>query len=73
MAEDSDGTLTAVVICEGNLHDPDFPDKLNEIVGKLQSLVEESESSKLKVNKVRNCKKKIKSNFALPNCKKKTN
>jgi hypothetical protein len=53
MAEDSDGTLTAVVICEGNLHDPDFPDKLNEIVGKLQSLVdEESEASKLKVNKV---------------------
>lgn len=40
MVADSDGqTLTAVVICEGNISDPDFPDKLNELVGKLSSLI----------------------------------
>uniref|UniRef100_A0A336M8C8 CSON013304 protein n=1 Tax=Culicoides sonorensis TaxID=179676 RepID=A0A336M8C8_CULSO len=40
MVADSDGqTLTAVVICEGNLTDPDFPDRLNDLVGKLSSLI----------------------------------
>lgn len=40
MVADSDGqTLTAVVICEGNISDPDFPDRLNDIVGKLSSLI----------------------------------
>lgn len=40
MVADSDGqTLTAVVICEGNISDPDFPDRLNDLVGKLSSLI----------------------------------
>lgn len=44
MVADSDGqTLTAVVICEGNLTDPDFPDKLSELVGKLTTLIHDNE------------------------------
>jgi hypothetical protein len=57
MAADSDGNdnnLTAVVICEGDYHDPTFPQKLNNLVARLNSLVEEQPKSKrLKVNKVR--------------------
>jgi hypothetical protein len=56
MAEDSDGNdnLTAVVICEGDYHDPTFPQKLNKLVARLNSLIDEQPKSKrLKVNKVR--------------------
>lgn len=55
MAEDSDGNenLTAVVICEGDYHDPAFPQKLNKLVARLNSLIDEQPKSKrLKVNKV---------------------
>jgi hypothetical protein len=54
MAADSDGNdLTAVVICEGDFHDPTFPQKLNNLVARLNSLIEEQPKSKrLKVNKV---------------------
>lgn len=56
MAEDSDGndkSLTAVVICEGDYHDPKFPQKLNKLVARLNSLIDEQPKSKrLKVNKV---------------------
>lgn len=52
MAADSDGTLTAVVICEGDLHDPEFPGKLKNLLGKLNSLIEQPKSKKLKINKV---------------------
>lgn len=39
MVSDSDGqTLTAVVICEGNLSDPDFPERLQDLVDKLATL-----------------------------------
>lgn len=58
MAEDSDGNdknLTAVVICEGDYHDPKFPQKLNKLVARLNSLIDEQPKSKrLKVNKVKN-------------------
>lgn len=56
MAEDSDGNdnLTAVVICEGDYHDPTFPQKLNKLVACLNSLIDEQPKSKrLKVNKVK--------------------
>lgn len=60
MAEDSDGNdnnLTAVVICEGDYHDPAFPQKLNKLVARLNSLIDEQPKSKrLKVNKVNNYK-----------------
>lgn len=53
MAADSDGTLTAVVICEGDLHDPDFPKKFRILLGKLKTILEQPKrSKKLKVNKV---------------------
>lgn len=56
MAADSDGNdknLTAVVICEGDYHDPTFPQKLNTLVSRLNCLIEEQPKSKrLKVNKV---------------------
>lgn len=64
MAADSDGdqqsssnnissTLKAVVICEGNLHDPDFQSRLDCLVAKLTSLVDEpADNGKLKVDKV---------------------
>lgn len=62
MAADSDGdqqnnnsrtTLKAVVICEGNLHDPDFQTRLDCLVAKLTTLVEEpADNGKLKVDKV---------------------
>lgn len=64
MVADSDGkTLTAVVICEGNLNDPDFPDKLNTLVGQLTALTQnaqdeskpEASKNKLKVAKVSCC------------------
>ncbi|XP_055590490.1 mucin-5AC-like isoform X2 [Uranotaenia lowii] len=58
MAADSDGeqqqnttsisntrTLKAVVICEGNLQDPDFQSRLDGLVEKLTSLVEEPAST----------------------------
>lgn len=54
MAADSDGqTLQAVVICEGDLRDPEFPSKFRHLVGRLNKLlVEKPKSRKLKVNKV---------------------
>uniref|UniRef100_A0A182JVM9 Nuclear receptor coactivator 6 TRADD-N domain-containing protein n=1 Tax=Anopheles christyi TaxID=43041 RepID=A0A182JVM9_9DIPT len=55
-------TLKAVVICEGNLHDPDFPARLESLVESLTTLVEEkqpdevgkeqSDAGKLTVDKV---------------------
>lgn len=56
MAADSDGpqTLQAVVICEGDLRDPEFPSKFRHLVARLNKLlVEKPKSRKLKVNKVR--------------------
>lgn len=57
MAADSDGqTLQAVVICEGDLQDPEFPSKFRHLVGRLNKLlVEKPKSRKLKVKKVRKC------------------
>lgn len=67
MAADSDGdqqsstnntnsTLKAVVICEGNLHDPDFQSRLDCLVAKLTTLVDEpADNGKLKVDKVEFC------------------
>lgn len=54
MAADSDGTLTAVVICEGDLHDPSFPKKLKSLLGKLKSILEQPKKKKklIKINKV---------------------
>lgn len=54
MAEDSDGTLKAVVICEGDLHDPDFPHKFRSLLGKLKSILDPPKRRKrfLKVDKV---------------------
>ncbi|KAJ6646403.1 Nuclear receptor coactivator 6, partial [Pseudolycoriella hygida] len=54
MAADSDGTLTAVVICEGDFHDPDFPKKFNTLLGKLNTILEQPKRKKklIKVNKV---------------------
>lgn len=54
MAADSDGTLTAVVICEGDLHDPEFPKKFKSLLGKLKSILEQPKRKKkfIKVNKV---------------------
>lgn len=54
MAEDSDGTLKAVVICEGDLHDPDFPQKFRSLVGKLKAIIDPPKRKKrfLKVAKV---------------------
>lgn len=54
MAADSDGTLTAVVICEGDFHDPDFPKKFKSLLGKLNSILERPKRTKkfIKVNKV---------------------
>lgn len=49
---DNESNLTAVVICEGDYHDPLFSSKLENIVKKLNHLVEETKSNKLKVNKV---------------------
>lgn len=54
MAADSDGlNLTAVVICEGDYHDPTFPQKLNNLVQRLNNLIEKQpKSERLKVAKV---------------------
>ncbi|XP_055540180.1 serine-rich adhesin for platelets isoform X2 [Wyeomyia smithii] len=63
MAADSDGdlqnknnsssTLKAVVICEGNLQDPDFQTRLDALITKLTRLVDEPASNgNLKVDKV---------------------
>ncbi|KAL9706852.1 hypothetical protein quinque_010370 [Culex quinquefasciatus] len=63
MAADSDGdqrnstdggsTLKAVVICEGNLHDPDFQARLDCLVARLTTLCDEpADNGKLTVDKV---------------------
>ncbi|KAK9873881.1 hypothetical protein WA026_002236 [Henosepilachna vigintioctopunctata] len=40
MAADSDGCiLTTVVTCEGNLGDPDFPDRLNRVISSLNGIL----------------------------------
>lgn len=55
MAADSDGSLTAVVICEGDLHDPDFPRKFRSLLGKLKTILAEPAKRPkkcIKVNKV---------------------
>ncbi|KAJ8672715.1 hypothetical protein QAD02_003975 [Eretmocerus hayati] len=53
MAADSDGDLIETVItCEGNLGDPEFPQKFKIIVDQLQSLVCKDKEQELKVNKV---------------------
>lgn len=55
MAADSDGVLKAVVICEGDLHDPDFPTKFRSLLGQLKSILDPPKRKKrfLKVDKVR--------------------
>uniref|UniRef100_A0A182F1C0 Nuclear receptor coactivator 6 TRADD-N domain-containing protein n=1 Tax=Anopheles albimanus TaxID=7167 RepID=A0A182F1C0_ANOAL len=49
-------TLKAVVICEGNLHDPDFPARLESLIENLATLVEDEKDDeseeRLKVDKV---------------------
>lgn len=67
MAADSDGqTLQAVVICEGDLRDPEFPSKFRHLVGRLNKLlVEKPKSRKLKVNKVGNFVLIVKSTTAI--------
>lgn len=54
MAADSDGVLKAVVICEGDLHDPDFPQKFRSLLGQLKSILDPPKRKKrfLKVDKV---------------------
>lgn len=54
MAEDSDGTLQAVVICEGDLHDPEFPKKFRALLGNLKQILDPPKRKKrfLKVKKV---------------------
>ena len=54
MAEDSDGTLQAVVICEGDLHDPDFAKKFRSLVGRLKTILDQPKRKKrlIKVKKV---------------------
>ncbi|XP_052864412.1 mucin-19 [Anopheles cruzii] len=59
----NNSTLKAVVICEGNLHDPDFPARLESLIENLSTLVEEEvaddgadrqedDTRRLKVDKV---------------------
>lgn len=55
MAADSDGSLTAVVICEGDLHDPEFPRKFRSLLGKLKTILDvpaKRPKKCIKVNKV---------------------
>lgn len=57
MAADSDGSLLAVVICEGDLHDPDFPRNFHTLLGRLTSILDvepakTSTSKCITVNKV---------------------
>ena len=54
MAADSDGTLTAVVICEGDLHDPEFPKKFKSLLNNLKSILVQPKRKKklIKVSKV---------------------
>lgn len=57
MAADSDGSLTAVVICEGDLHDPEFPTKLKTLLNKLTQILAPKPKRRkkcIKVNKVCN-------------------
>lgn len=57
MAADSDGSLQAVVICEGDLHDPDFPKRLKTLLGKLTQILAPKPKRRkkcIKVNKVQN-------------------
>lgn len=55
MAADSDGSMKAVVICEGDLHDPDFPKRLKHLLGKLNQILAPKPKRRkkcIKVNKV---------------------
>uniref|UniRef100_A0ABD2WWN1 Nuclear receptor coactivator 6 TRADD-N domain-containing protein n=1 Tax=Trichogramma kaykai TaxID=54128 RepID=A0ABD2WWN1_9HYME len=53
MAADSDGDLiTTIITCEGNIDDPEFPDKFKVIIDQLNSLVCEDKEKSLIVNKV---------------------
>lgn len=55
MAADSDGSLKAVVICEGDLHDPDFPKRLKTLLCKLTQILAPKPKRRkkcIKVNKV---------------------
>lgn len=48
MAADSDGpgeSLTTIVTCEGDLGDPDFPAKFEQILNRLRKLVCEDDTS----------------------------
>lgn len=42
MAEDSDGLLTAVLVCDGDLRDPDIPRKFRTLLGRLTVILDES-------------------------------
>ncbi|XP_014469463.1 PREDICTED: uncharacterized protein LOC106741710 isoform X2 [Dinoponera quadriceps] len=53
MAADSDGDLIeTVVTCEGDLGDPEFPEKFNTIVDSLKALLSKEKGEELKVSKV---------------------
>ncbi|XP_011296708.1 uncharacterized protein [Fopius arisanus] len=53
MAADSDGDLIeTVVTCEGNLSDPEFPQKFSRIVDRLNHLISPQKGDGLCVNKV---------------------
>ncbi|XP_063982184.1 uncharacterized protein LOC135165131 isoform X2 [Diachasmimorpha longicaudata] len=53
MAADSDGDLIeTVVTCEGDLGDPDFPQKFAQIVDRLNHLISPDKGDGLRVNKV---------------------
>lgn len=57
MAADSDGSgesLTTVVTCEGDLGDPDFPSKFDQVLESLRNLVCENAATreKLRVRKL---------------------
>lgn len=68
MAADSDGSLTAVVICEGDLHDPEFPKKLKTLLGKLTQILAPKPKRRkkcIKVNKVFALREPYKTEYSL--------
>lgn len=54
MAEHGDGTLKAVVIYEGDLHDPEFPKKFRSLLSKLKTILDQPARKKksIRVKKV---------------------
>lgn len=54
MAAESDTVSKAVVICEGNLHDPNFSKKIRSLLGQLETILDPPKRKEhvLKVDKV---------------------